>query len=168
MKFEGEHLLPGQIGHFFVLLAFIASIISTIGFFKASRTTDILSKESWLKFSRICFGIQAFSILAIFSTIYFICSNHYFEYLSKFAIDFNLLCDACQKHPRSLKTNNLPSGCGRRLRVWAFDHRPLLSPTSSTCVIGERASRRTPRATGCSANPSPCKTNCVCWRTGCT
>ena len=81
MKFEGEHLLPGQIGHFFVLLAFIASLISTIGFFKASLTTDISIKQSWLKFSRISFGIQVVSIIAIFSTIYFICSNHYFEYL---------------------------------------------------------------------------------------
>ena len=45
MKFEGEHLLPGQIGHFFVLLAFVASIISTIAYFTASRKKDLIEKK---------------------------------------------------------------------------------------------------------------------------
>ena len=36
MKFEGEHLLPGQVGHFFVLLAFVASLVSSIAYFYAS------------------------------------------------------------------------------------------------------------------------------------
>lgn len=81
MKFEGEHLLPGQLGHFFVLLAFITSILSTIAYFKASRLTDISEKLAWLRYARITFSIQVFSVLAIFYTIFFICSNHYFEYL---------------------------------------------------------------------------------------
>ena len=38
MTFENEHLLPGQVGHFFVLLAFVASIISAISYFKASKS----------------------------------------------------------------------------------------------------------------------------------
>ena len=81
MKFEGEHLLPGQVGHFFVLLAFVASIISTISFFKASRTEDPLLKQSWLRYARGAFFTQVISVLAIFGIIFFICSNHYFEYL---------------------------------------------------------------------------------------
>ncbi len=81
MKFEGEHLLPGQIGHFFVLLAFVASIISTISFFKASRVTDPLMKSSWLRYARTAFFTQVGSVLAVFALIFFICSNHYFEYL---------------------------------------------------------------------------------------
>ena len=40
MKFEGEHLLPGQLGHFFILFAFISSLISTVAFFKASKTIN--------------------------------------------------------------------------------------------------------------------------------
>ena len=40
MKFEGEHLLPGQIGHFFILLSFVAAIIATISFFKAIFTKN--------------------------------------------------------------------------------------------------------------------------------
>lgn len=44
MKFEGEHLLPGQIGHFFVVLSFVAAIIATISFFKASKIVDLAEK----------------------------------------------------------------------------------------------------------------------------
>jgi len=81
MKFEGEHLLPGQIGHFFILLAFIASIISTIAFFTASRKTDLSEKRSWLRFARMAFITQLISAVIIFITIFYICANHYFEYM---------------------------------------------------------------------------------------
>ncbi len=81
MHFEGEHLLPGQIGHFFVLLAFVASILSTIGYFTASRTADTLLKASWIRFARISFRTQVFAVMGVFITIFYICSHHYFEYM---------------------------------------------------------------------------------------
>lgn len=81
MEFEGEHLLPGQVGHFFVLLAFIASIVSTISYFKASRTGLPEVKRSWISYARKAFFIQAFSVLCIFGLIIFISGNHYYEYL---------------------------------------------------------------------------------------
>ena len=81
MHFEGEHLLPGQIGHFFVLLAFVASIISTVAYFTASRKTDLTEKKSWLNFARLAFATQIISAVIIFATIFYICSNHYFEYM---------------------------------------------------------------------------------------
>ncbi len=80
MKFEGEHLLPGQIGHFFIILAFVASLIATYSFFASGRSTDILQKKNWLRFARIAFITQVFSVLLVFATIYFICANHYYEY----------------------------------------------------------------------------------------
>lgn len=81
MEFEGEHLLPGQIGHFFVLLAFAASILSTIAYFTASRKTDLIEKKSWLRFARLSFFTQLASIIVIFGIIFYICSNHFFEYM---------------------------------------------------------------------------------------
>ncbi|MEO8111016.1 MAG: cytochrome c biogenesis protein CcsA [Ginsengibacter sp.] len=81
MKFEGEHLLPGEIGHFFVLLAFVTSLVSAISYFIASKTISEDEKRRWILFARGAFFIQLFSLLAIFSTIYYICANHYFEYL---------------------------------------------------------------------------------------
>ncbi len=81
MQFEGEHLLPGQIGHFFVILAFIASLIATIAYFAASRTTELIDKKRWINLARFAFVSQLVSVLVIFSLIFYICSNHYFEYM---------------------------------------------------------------------------------------
>jgi cytochrome c-type biogenesis protein CcmF len=84
MKFEGEHLLPGQIGHFFVLLAFVASLISAISYFKAAsiKPENLLAeKRSWILFARGAFFIQLISLVTVFIIIYYICSHHYFEYL---------------------------------------------------------------------------------------
>ena len=81
MKFEGEHLLPGQLGHFFVLLAFISSLLSTIAYCTASFKKELVEKASWIKWSRIYFYIQCFSVFAVFACIFIICSNHYIEYL---------------------------------------------------------------------------------------
>ncbi|HUZ61835.1 MAG TPA: cytochrome c biogenesis protein CcsA [Hanamia sp.] len=81
MTFENEHLLPGHVGHFFVLLAFVASIVSAISYFKASHLQLEDEKESWIGFARGAFFIEAFSLVAVFISIYYICSSHYFEYL---------------------------------------------------------------------------------------
>ncbi len=81
MKFEGEHLLPGQVGHFFVLLAFVASLVSSIAYFYASALKNETEKRSWILFARGAFFIQFASLLTVFITIYYLCSHHYFEYL---------------------------------------------------------------------------------------
>ena len=80
MHFEGEHLLPGQIGHFFVILAFVSSLVSTISYFIASRALDPLCKRSWVLLARKSFLVQVVSVLAIFFTIFYICYHHYYEY----------------------------------------------------------------------------------------
>ena len=80
-KFEGEHLLPGQLGHFFIILALVSSLIALISFFNASRTQNETDKNQWMKFAKINFAIQAFSILFIFCTVFYICYNHYYEYM---------------------------------------------------------------------------------------
>ncbi|MDQ6755475.1 MAG: cytochrome c assembly protein, partial [Bacteroidota bacterium] len=81
MKFEGEHLLPGELGHFFVLLSFVASITATIAYFKSAGVANRVAKKSWLQYARAAFFIQTISVLTVFAIIFFISSNHYFEYL---------------------------------------------------------------------------------------
>ncbi len=81
MEFEGEHLSPGNIGHFFVLLAFVASIVSTLAFFTAGKKTGPAEKSSWIRFARFAFITQLVSSIIIFATIFYICSNHYYEYM---------------------------------------------------------------------------------------
>ena len=80
MEFIGELLLPGQLGHFFAILSLVASLLATIAFFKATNTTDLLKKNSWIRLARIAFLAETISIIAIFASLYFIISNHLFEY----------------------------------------------------------------------------------------
>ena len=76
-----EHLFIGKFGHFFVLLAFTASLLSTISYFIASRKTDLQEKSSWIRFARIVFSFEIIAVLSIFFSIFIICYNHYYEYL---------------------------------------------------------------------------------------
>ncbi|MBS1513158.1 MAG: cytochrome c biogenesis protein CcsA [Bacteroidetes bacterium] len=81
MEFEGEHLLPGTIGHFFVLLAFVASLVATIGYCIASVSKNEADKRSWINFARLAFYTQTTAVLVIFGVIFYICSHHLFEYM---------------------------------------------------------------------------------------
>ena len=80
MKYLGEHLLPGQLGQFFVVLSFVSALVATIAYYKASRAELVEQAASWKKLGRIAFFTDAISVFAIFSIIYYIISNHYFEY----------------------------------------------------------------------------------------
>lgn len=80
MNYTGEHLLPGNIGHFLALLSLVASLIATIAYFKANKTIIYNEKQSWLRFARIAFLIETISVIGIFYTLYYIISNHYHEY----------------------------------------------------------------------------------------
>lgn len=81
MQYNGEHLLPGQIGHFFSILSLAASLVATIAYFNAARIPDLQSdKQSWIKLARISFLIETISVLGVFFSLYYIIYNHYFEY----------------------------------------------------------------------------------------
>src|SRR5581483_4713859 len=80
MKYIGEHLLPGQLGHFLVVLSLVASLVATIAYYKAANAVLPADHQSWKKIARIAFGVDAFSVLAIFTIIFFIIANHYHEY----------------------------------------------------------------------------------------
>ena len=57
MKFEGEHLLPGQLGHFFVILGFVSSLIATISFFYGSKAAHVVTKADWMKLAKAAFFV---------------------------------------------------------------------------------------------------------------
>jgi len=80
MRYEGEHLLIGQIGHFFTLLSFVSAILATYAYFRSARAVVELDSQRWRKLGRISFAIQVVSIISIFVTLYLVIYNHYFEY----------------------------------------------------------------------------------------
>ena len=81
-QFIGEHLRPGQLGHFFVITSFVAAMFSAFGYFMAVRTEqkDPLSSRSWQLFGRGGFVLHAASIVSVFIALFYIIENHLFEY----------------------------------------------------------------------------------------
>lgn len=80
MDYTGEHLLPGLLGHFFVTLSLVTSLVATFAYFKSSRSKIETDSASWKKLARAAFITEAFSVLGIFATLFYIISNHLFEY----------------------------------------------------------------------------------------
>ena len=77
--FEGEHLLPGHIGQFFVIFSFGAALLSTISYYFATTNTNKLD-NSWLRMARLAFYANTISIMGVCTCLFYIIYNHYFEY----------------------------------------------------------------------------------------
>lgn len=80
MNYIGEHLFPGQLGHFFAVLSLVTSLVATIAFFKANRSDIITEKQSWLRLARFSFLLETVSVLVVIGCIYYILGHHLFEY----------------------------------------------------------------------------------------
>jgi cytochrome c-type biogenesis protein CcmF len=79
IQFTGETLLPGKVGQFFIVLAFAASLLSTISYFFATRNKDLADK-SWVRLGRIGFLLNFASVIGIGTTLFYLILNHYNEY----------------------------------------------------------------------------------------
>jgi len=73
------HYFIGNIGHLFVILSFITSLLGCYAWFEGEKSST-LDKSRWITFAKIIFWIHAFSILAIVTTLFLIIYNGYYEY----------------------------------------------------------------------------------------
>jgi cytochrome c-type biogenesis protein CcmF len=82
VAFIGEHHLPGQLGHFFIILSFVASLFSAFCYMRAAQTENSVDDTNlnWLRLARNAFVIHTAGIIAIFSALYYIITHHLFEY----------------------------------------------------------------------------------------
>lgn len=80
MEYHGEHLLPGQIGEWLVLISLIASLTATVSYFFAGKKSEAAYAASWLRMGRWAFAAVSLSVIGIFSILVYIISNHYHEY----------------------------------------------------------------------------------------
>lgn len=83
VKFLNEHLLPGQLGHLFVVISFVAALTATLAYFKMAMSKDPGEQSSWRKLARISFMVQMAAVIGIVICMYYILNNHLYEY--KFA-----------------------------------------------------------------------------------
>lgn len=82
IEYLNEHLLPGQIGHFAVVLAFVAAAFSALSYFLSVKKNEDLE---WKKLGRIGFYIHSVAVVTVVATLFYILFSHYFEY--KYAFD---------------------------------------------------------------------------------
>jgi cytochrome c-type biogenesis protein CcmF len=80
MDYVGEHLMPGKLGQFFVVLSFAGSLVASISYFKSANAKTPEESASWKRMARIAFLANAISLFIIFATIFYIIHQHYFEY----------------------------------------------------------------------------------------
>ncbi|TSD67110.1 cytochrome C biogenesis protein [Inquilinus sp. KBS0705] len=80
IAYKGEHLLPGQLGQFFIVLALGSALFSFICYFFASRETALKGDNSWLHMGRIGYWLNTVSILGMGTCLFYLIYNHYFEY----------------------------------------------------------------------------------------
>lgn len=80
MEYIGEHLLPGQFGHFFIVLSLVASLLATFSYFKSTTAKTDIDAGYWKKLARFAFIAEVFSVFAVFGILFYIIHNHLFEY----------------------------------------------------------------------------------------
>jgi len=80
MDYTGEHLLPGLLGHFFITLSLVASLVATFAYLKSTRSKNEADAGSWKHMARGAFLVEVLSVFAIFGILFYIIYNHLFEY----------------------------------------------------------------------------------------
>lgn len=79
IEYIGELLWPGKLGHYLLVTAFVAALLSAFSYFKASRAEEPES-ESWRKIGRYSFYIHGVSIIVAIVTLFSLMLNHHYEY----------------------------------------------------------------------------------------
>lgn len=80
-QFIGEHLLPGEVGHLFVIASFVAVLFSFISYFQSVlKERDAIESNRWTNLGRWAFFAHFCSVLGIFGSLYYLIANHLFEY----------------------------------------------------------------------------------------
>lgn len=77
-QFAGEHLLPGQLGQFFIILSFGTALLATVSYYFAT-IKDALD-DSWQRIARMACRLNFLSVVGVGACLFYIIYNHYFEY----------------------------------------------------------------------------------------
>ncbi len=76
IKYIGELLWPGILGHLAIVVCFVTAIGGSVAFYKAYRHNN----HRWITLSRIYFGVHAAALVTIVGTLLTIMILHRYEY----------------------------------------------------------------------------------------
>jgi len=80
LKYIGEALIYKQLGHFFLIFGFVASLLGAVGYFFATQRRQTSEYTGWRNIGRWGFLLHGFSVLTIMAAITVAMVNHRFEY----------------------------------------------------------------------------------------
>lgn len=80
MKYIGEHLLIGQLGHLLVVLSFVAALYAFFAMYMSVKKREQTEGQSWLVLGRWGFIIHGISTLGSIALVFTIMLNRYYEY----------------------------------------------------------------------------------------
>ena len=74
------HTAIGDFGHLFVIISFVAALLSAFGYMKSSNSGSLNTANSWQKYGRVAFIIHSLAVIGVIVNLFFIIYNHYYEY----------------------------------------------------------------------------------------
>ncbi len=80
MEYIGEHLLPGKLGHLFVVLSFVAALLSTFAYFFATQRRRKPDSEGWRNLGRFGFLLHGIAVAGIIGSLFYILNGKMYEY----------------------------------------------------------------------------------------
>ena len=79
IQYIGEHLWPGIVGHFSIIISFTAILFTTFAYYKDIHERDTL-KISWKTLGRAGFTIHTIAIFSLVFSLFYAMINQYYEY----------------------------------------------------------------------------------------
>lgn len=80
MEYIGEHLLPGKLGHLFVVLSFVATLLASGAYYMATLRRNTLEGDKWRNIGRFSFILHGLTTLGIIGTLFYILVGKMYEY----------------------------------------------------------------------------------------
>ncbi|MBE7178406.1 MAG: hypothetical protein INR69_18540, partial [Mucilaginibacter polytrichastri] len=69
LQYQGEHLMPGHVGQFFIILSFVSALLSAIAYFFSAKNP---LEKSWLLYARAGFFVNSVSVVSIGVCLFYI------------------------------------------------------------------------------------------------
>ena len=80
LSYIGEHLIPGQLGHFFLILGFVSALLSAIAYGCATQRRNESDVRGWLRIGQFAFITKSLSAFLAIGIIFYLMINQYYEY----------------------------------------------------------------------------------------
>jgi cytochrome c-type biogenesis protein CcmF len=85
------NLFIGNLGHLFVILAFILSLASAFSYFRVTTLTDLAKQKEWTLNGRALFYLHSLFVIGVIVVLFLIIYQHRFEYHYAFSHASKLL-----------------------------------------------------------------------------